>query len=298
MKKNMSLIPALMAFAACLGFFSPAQAQWSGREDVLRDVEKLFGDPPGLVRLDPRDRVWVDKTKKRVVVDGYIALRDGALEMLACLVGTKEHESIVATFCKAQTVHAALLAVGAEQGKPVQWEPFSPPMGSEIQISALWFGANGEKKQIDVRQWLRVIGTKDEILKPNWVFAGSILWEDPDTGDKLYQAEGGDLICVSNFSTATLDIPLESSQVNSGLMFASFTDRIPPLRTPVRLVLQVVSKENATSSTTGPQSAQGKADSTATQTSPPAKKNAPAEDNQSTGESSTTTAPKDLKSPA
>ncbi|MEZ6081968.1 MAG: YdjY domain-containing protein [Pirellulaceae bacterium] len=76
-----------------------------------------------------------------------------------------------------------------------------------------------------------MIGTKDEILKPNWVFAGSILWEDPDTGDKLYQAEGGDLVCVSNFSTATLDIPLESSQVNSGLMFASFSEH-PPLRTP------------------------------------------------------------------
>ncbi|MCC7335090.1 MAG: hypothetical protein IT422_08335 [Pirellulaceae bacterium] len=298
MKKNMSPIAALMAFVACWGYFSPVHAQWSGREDVLREVEKLFGDPPGMVRLDPRDRVWVDKTKKRVVVDGYIALRDGALEMLACLVGTKEHESIVATFCKAQTVHAALLAVGAEQGKPVQWEPFSPPTGSEIQISALWFGANGEKKHIDVRQWLRVIGTKDEILKPNWVFAGSILWEDPDTGDKLYQAEGGDLVCVSNFSTATLDIPLESSQVNSGLMFASFSERIPPLRTPVRLVLQVVSKENATNSSTNPESAQGNADSTATQASPPAKINAPAEDNQSTGESPTTTVPKDLKSPA
>ncbi len=295
MKKNISPIAALMAFVACWGFFSPAHAQWAGREDVLREVEKLFGDPPGMVRLDPRDRVWVDKTKKRVVVDGYIALRDGALEMLACLVGTKEHESIVATFCKAQTVHAALLAVGAEQGKPVQWDPFAPPTGSEIQISALWFGDNGEKKHIDVRQWLRVIGTKDETLKPNWVFAGSILWEDPDTGDKIYQAEGGDLICVSNFSTATLDIPLESSQVNSGLMFAAFTDRIPPLRTPVRLVLQVVTKKSATSSTAAPQSAQGNADSAATQASPPAEKNAPLEDRQSTGESSTTS--KDLKSP-
>lgn len=297
MKNKMSLIPALMAFTACWGFFSPVQAQWAGREDVLREVEKLFGDPPGWVRLDPHDRVWVDKTKKRVAVDGYIALQDGALEMMACLVGTKEHESIVAAFCKAQTVHAALLAVGAEQGKPVQWEPFSPPTGSEIQISALWFGENGEKKHIDVRQWLRVIGTKDDTLKPNWVFAGSILWEDPDTGDKLYQAEGGDLICVSNFSTATLDIPLESSQVNSGLMFAAFTDRIPPQRTPVRLVLQVVTRENAATLTTAPQSVQEKTDPEATQTSPPAKKNAPAEESQSTGESPTTTAPKELKSP-
>lgn len=244
MKNNLSLLcVAWLALTASLAGFHSAQAQWPGREDALRDVEKMFGDPPGLVRLDPRDRVWVDKAKQRIVVDGYIAMQDGALEMLACLVGTKEHESIVATFCKAQTVHAALLAVGAEQGKPVQWEPFSPPTGSEIQILALWHGPDGEKKHIDVRQWLRVIGTEKEILQPNFVFAGSILWEDPASGEKVYQAESGDLICVSNFSTATLDVPLESSQVNSGLMFAAFADRIPPPRTPVRLVLQVVAKD-------------------------------------------------------
>ncbi len=294
MKKKLSLIPAWLLVMACCGFFSTAQAQWPGREDILQNVEKLFGDPPGLVRLDPHDRVWVDKSKKRVVVDGYIALRDGALEMLACLVGTKEHESIVATFCKAQTVHAALLAVGAKQGKPVQWEPFSPPEGDEIQISALWIDENGEKKQIDVRQWLRVIGTKDETLKPNWVFAGSILWKDPDTGDRLYQAEGGDLVCVSNFTTATLDIPLESSQVNSGLMFAAFTDRIPPLRTPVRLVLQVVAKEieNATTATTEPQSVQGGE----TKMNTPAEAGASA-DESSTNAASNDSAPKALESP-
>ncbi len=303
MKNNRTLLPTWLALTVCCGFSCTAAAQWPGREDVVRNVEKLFGDPPGLVRLDPRDRVWVDKSKKRVVVDGYVALRDGALEMMACLVGTKEHESIVATFCKAQTVHAALLAVGAEPGNPVKWEPFSPPTGSEIQISALWHGENGEKKHIDVRQWLRAIGTKDETLKPNWVFAGSILWEDPESGEKLYQAEGGDLICVSNFSTATLDIPLESSQVNSGLMFAAFADRIPPLQTPVRLVLQVVTKEHSKNSTvspqtTDPQSVDGNVNSTTTQAAPPAEKNSPTEAKQSIGESSTTAAPKDTESSA
>ena len=125
------------------------------RETVLREVEKTFSDPPASVRLDPRDRVWADKKNRRVIVDGYIALREGPLEMLACLVGTKELVSIVASFCKAQTVNASLLAVGAEQGKPVQWEPtFRPPSGSEIQVFALWVDKNGQKKNIDARQWV------------------------------------------------------------------------------------------------------------------------------------------------
>src|SRR5690606_12558954 len=76
-----------------------------------------------------------------------------------------------------------------------------------------------------------------------FVFAGSMFWEDPDTGKKHYQAESGDLICVSNFSTATLDVPLKSTHANTGLMFVAFTERIPEKNTPVRLVLQVVSKD-------------------------------------------------------
>lgn len=218
-----------------------AIGQGPPRQATLQEVEKTFGDPPGAVRLDPTDRVWADKKNSRVIVDGYVALREGPLEMLACPVGTKEHESIVATFCKAYTVHAGLLAVGAEQGQPVQWQPvFRSPSGSEIQVIALWRGKDGQKKNIDTRQWLRVVGTENEVLEHNFVFAGSVFWEDPDSGKKIYQAESGDLICVSNFSTATLDVPIESSKVNSGLMFMTFTERIPAVGTPVRLVLQVV----------------------------------------------------------
>ena len=50
-------------------------------------------------------------------------------------------------------------------------------------------------------------------------------------------ANSGDLICVSNFNTATLDLPVESSQANASLLFTAFTERIPPHGTKVRLVL-------------------------------------------------------------
>ncbi len=240
------LVPRWAVVAAVCSGMAATHAQWPGREAILRDVEKTFGDPPELVRLDPQERVWADKKHQRVVVDGYIALQQGSLEMLACLAGTKEHESIVATFCKAQTVHAGLLAIGAKAGKPVQWQPdYVPPSGSEIQVMALWRDENGEKQRSDVRRWCRVVGSQDKTLEANFVFAGSILWEDPDTGKKMYQAEGGDLICVSNFSTATLDVPLESSAVNTGLMFAAFSERIPKVGTPIRLVLQLVVKTPA-----------------------------------------------------
>jgi len=233
----------LVSFALIAG---PCFGQWSGREEQLAAVEKTFGDPPGLTRLDPVSRVWADKETKRVVVDGYIALRAGQLEMLACPVGTKEHESVIAVFSKAKVIHAGLLAIGAKPGAPVKWEPqFSPPSGSEIQVFAIWKDAEGKKQSIDARKWVQELGTEDKNLSVNFVFAGSGFWQDPDTGKSEYLAESGDLICVSNFTTAMLDIPVESAQANSGLLFVAFTERIPEKFTPIRLVLQVVESKTA-----------------------------------------------------
>lgn len=227
-------------------YSKPQISPWAGKEKQLEAVEKTFGDPPGMLRLDPVNRVWIDKKKKRVVVDGFIAINMGQLEMFACIVGTKEHESVVAVFSKAFVIHAGLLAIGAKPGKPVAWEPeYSPPTGSEVAVYCLWMDKeSGKRKSVNARKWVRQIGTDETELDTNFVFAGSKMWKDPDTGKERYQAESGDLVCVSNFTTATLDVPMKSSQVNSGLMFAAFEDRVPERGTPVRLVFQLV-EENA-----------------------------------------------------
>ncbi len=218
--------------------------QYESRETRLKRVEKTFGDPPGMKRLSEKDRVWVDTKRHLVVVDGYVAMREGQLEMFACPSGTKEHESVVGVFSKAQVVHAGLLAAGAVNGKPVQWEPkFEPPTGSEIEIHALWFDKENKKKSIDAKQWVKRWGKEATLLDVNWVFSGSSFWKDPDTGENRYMAESGDLICISNFSTATLDIPIQSSQANSGLLFVANKELIPEEGTPIRLVLKVLKPE-------------------------------------------------------
>ena len=71
----------------------------------------------------------------------------------------------------------------------------------------------------------------------DWVFAGSGFWVDPEDGTRHYNADAGDFICVSNFPTATLDVPVKSSQENSELLFEAATDKIPARGTKVRLVL-------------------------------------------------------------
>jgi len=194
--------------------------------------------PKGAEPMPEPNRVWIDRKQGTVLVDGYVSLREGMLEMFACPVGTKEHESVVAVASQAQIVHAALLALGAEVGSPVQFDPeFKPPTGTEIAIEVRWLDEAGQWQSADARQWILDIRTQKPMTH-SWVFAGSGFWKDEESGEEFYMAESGDFICVSNFSTATLDIPAESSQVNEGLLFEANAEKIPPLGTPVRLVLK------------------------------------------------------------
>lgn len=219
----------------------PAESkEWPQTKVLEAKVARAFGDPPGMKRIAKDGRVWIDPKNKRIVVDGYVAMRMGQLEMFACPAGTKEHESLVGLLTKAQYVHAGLLAVGAKPGSPVKFDPkYEIATGSRIGIEILYKDADGKKHRVPGKSWVRQAGTQKE-LEMDWVFAGSGMWKDPDSGEELYLAEQGDLICVSNFTTATLDLPIRSSQANSSLMFSAFTDRMPPEQTPVRLVLTVL----------------------------------------------------------
>lgn len=199
--------------------------------------------PEGATRLSPNYDVWVDAKRGAVLVDGQVSLRRGMLEMFACIRNTKEHESVVTADTQAFLVHAGLLRLGAEPGHPAQFVPdFKPPTGTEIDVSVEWRDELGKTQTAKAQDWIRDVKTGKAMTYP-WVFAGSRFWTDEETGKQYYQAEGGDFICVSNFGTAALDIPVESSQSNDALEFEAFTERIPPLGTPVRLVLKPILKE-------------------------------------------------------
>jgi len=222
------LVVGIVAAAPTSGF-----AQQPAAKQPAEDAQQ-----PTLKRLSKTDDVWIDVKRKLVVVGGEICLREGMLEMFACPKRTKEHEAIVAVDSKAYVIHAALLAVGAKAGQPVKFHPqYEPASGSEIDVLVLWRDADGKKRQTPAQQWIRNVKTRQP-MKHAWVFAGSGFWEDPDTGQRHYHAESGDMICVSNFSTAMMDLPVESPQGTSALLFDAFTDRIPPLGTKVRLVLK------------------------------------------------------------
>jgi hypothetical protein len=180
--------------------------------------------------------LWFDPKTKQAVVRARVVLREGYLEHLLCLKGTKEHEAILATDAVPLELHTALLLTGAEPGHPVRFVPkFEPPAGPAIAIELRW-QQDGKARTADARDWV-----KDEKAKAplalDWVFAGSQFFDDPETKKKVYAANDGDLFTVANFGSAILDLPIASSTDDVERVFATNTDKIPPLGTEVFMAL-------------------------------------------------------------
>lgn len=228
-------------FTICVGFLAIAlvmAATYANGPDAAPPVEVPEGNRhPELIRLSPREEVWIDRDRKEVVVGGKIALDEGAIEVFACPAGTKDHEAIVATKSSAKLVHAGLLAIGLEPGRPSEMHPtFRPAEGPTVDIRLRWRDAEGTMHERLAREVVRNVLT-GEPLAADWVFVGSHFFRNPETGEDVYLADGGDFICVSNFPGATLELPLESTQENGELMFEVFEGRVPAPGTPVELVL-------------------------------------------------------------
>ena len=206
-------------------------------ETSVADEQALSQTSKNWQRWFPDESCWFDLKRKAVIVDGQVCQRTALLEMFACPTDTKDHESIVSVDCHAATIHAYLLVVGAQPGNPVQYQPeYQPADGTEVSVFVQWVDENGTAQECPAQQWIRHVET-GQAMEHDWVFAGSEFWKDEDDQEH-YLAEGGDLICVSNFPTATLDVPVASSQDNASLQYEPFSERIPKRGTKVRLILQ------------------------------------------------------------
>jgi hypothetical protein len=177
----------------------------------------------------------------RVVVAAEVCLREGQLEELLCRKGTKEHEAILAADVDARAIHLGLIAAGAKEGAPVQFEPqYAPASGSTIKIK-LEYEKDGKKVVVPAQDWIRSPKTKKN-LDHDWVFGGSKLVANPDGKDKppIYLANYGDIVCLCNMDSAMLDLPIKSPKRLEDRMYEANTERIPPQETKVMVIFEVV----------------------------------------------------------
>lgn len=227
-----SILPLLLA--GC-------EAEPPTKADPGAAPQKVEGQPKE-VPIGPNVLLEVAGKRRRVLVGARVCLREGMLEQFVTRKNAKEHEAVLAADVDARDVHKALILAGAEPGNPVRYDPqFVPPRGSLVRVLVRYQDSKGETITRNGREWIRNLKTMKE-LATDWVFAGSRLVQFPEAKDKppFYAANSGDLICVSNFPEAMLDLPINSPKDNEDLAFEAWIERIPPLETKVTLILEPV----------------------------------------------------------
>jgi hypothetical protein len=79
----------------------------------------------------------------------------------------------------------------------------------------------------------------NHFLEGDWVFAGSKLVtnsNDPKA-QPYFLANDGDLISISNFESSLIDVSIKVSSANSDLGYEPMTAKIPPVGTPVAVLI-------------------------------------------------------------
>jgi len=181
-----SLVPLLGLFAASL-FLCACQ---SNSPAVPR--------PPRYAEVD-WPHLKIDLNNKIVEIEGFSGINQGWLEQIICLAGTRTHESVLITEAKPSHIHAALLLIGLQPGRPGWWkidpdDPagtkwiVQPHKGSAVSITIAWTDAQEQLHEVPVREWVRDYHTH-ELLPPGpWIFAGSMMKADY-TGVTTYVAD-------------------------------------------------------------------------------------------------------------
>ena len=132
-------------------------------------TRRTLAPPPNATAIS-KNHVWIDAKKKRVILDGYVAMTDGPLEMFACPEGTKEHESIIGTLARAKEVHAALLAVSTMRGTPVEFLPsLFLQLVNEFACGSAIVTAMGNSNPLMDGPGLK--GKNRKQMEPDWVFS-------------------------------------------------------------------------------------------------------------------------------
>jgi hypothetical protein len=191
--------------------------------------------------------VRVDRVARVVEVDGIVPIDahdaetpDVYLEVLVCTRDSKEHESLVMTDARPSQVHAALLLLGLEPGRPgsVAFDGATlrrtAPTGDAVAVTIAYRDARGREVEAPASDWVVNKATGAGLGGAAWVFSGSRFVVR--NGKEWYDADGaGTLVGLATFGGETIarvEVQSPESAVDEPEWIADAA-RVPAFGTPV-----------------------------------------------------------------
>jgi len=202
--------------------------------------------------------VTINRATKEVRIDAEVCLTSGILEYVICRPDTFEHESIFTTNAKPELIHAALLLCGLKptpqlRGMHALWcEKAVKQAQSRVKIEVEW-EEKGVYKRVNLtslrrnRQDLIVDAgaaesekkSKEPQVQDAWVFAGSFLHTNKETGKQFYAANSsGILVGIWPNPSTVIQYGLASGDPYKGKHqgLEINEERVPKVGTKVKLV--------------------------------------------------------------
>ena len=190
-------------------------------------------------------------------VESSVCLHRGALELVACTKGTKEHESIVAIQAKPMHIHAALLLLGAKPGSPATRQQLGdkserwfdvPPSGGPVDVFLVLKDKEGTLVEHPISEFIApssrrsgdsaAVDQQASFPTHTFLFAGSVLFGDGPGPRRYLSNESGNVISLSTFGDELLCLPAIHSQDTEALPWQVDATNLPAVGSNVTLRLR------------------------------------------------------------
>lgn len=212
---------------------APAGSPVEGVSPEVRDRIERVGTSAFRIGL-----VTVDAASRTIAFPAEVNMATGLVEVVACTLTGKRHESILASPVLPFDLHLACLLLGLRPGRnPAWYVPENPahrppgwdrPAGDRVRIAAAWSAA-GATREVPLEQMLMDVRTGDPLEQSAWVFVGSYL--DPHGG---YVADDvGSLVTNYHDRSTVIDLPLEGGRLDD-YIFVNYRV-VPPAGTAVEV---------------------------------------------------------------
>ena len=186
----------------------PSPVRWEGATAILGSVK-------------------LDSATKTVSATGWVNQTSGPIEVLACGLAGKVHESVFVLPVNALDLQAALLLAGLKGGEPMAEIGQGPPHGAPVDIFVDWKSGDESKT---ARAESFVWNLEDDAVLPEtpWTFTGSVV------KDGQFKALAEESLVVTYWDPyAIVNLPLPCGANDEILVVNSNT--VPAYRTPITM---------------------------------------------------------------
>jgi hypothetical protein len=181
--------------------------------------------------------------RRGVVLAARVLVNDGFVELFACSLGGKEHESVLVVDADEQSIDLALMLCGLRRGPlPASLETPHSEQGHRVVALVQWRTPAGQLRTFRAEDLLVDLARSSRMPRMGWTYVGAFL-ESPSESETresvLAATRSRTLVATYNDRTAILDNPLPEGADDTS--FRANRRLLPPAGTPVTLILRAPS---------------------------------------------------------